>query len=109
MTRPHPRRTLALLAAVLVFGATARRHTTSAQQTPPIVRVYGSISTGGGNAPAGTAVAAYAGSTLCGSSSGDGLYDGTRYYVDVDSSIPACMAPGVTLTFQVGGQKANET
>jgi hypothetical protein len=91
--------------AALLAGTTAA----PAQQTPPVVRVYGSITIGGQNAPAGAVVTAFAGSALCGTSSGDGVYDGTRYFVDIDSTIPACAVAGATLLFQVNGQAANET
>lgn len=80
-----------------------------AQQTPPVARVYGSISINGANASNGATVTALVGATLCGTAANDGLYDGSRYFVDVDSSIPACIAAGAVLSFQVNGQRANET
>jgi len=80
-----------------------------AQQTPPAARVYGNITIAGSNAPSGAVVTAYSGSTLCGTATGTGVYNGSQYFVDIDSSQAACATPGNTLSFKVNGQAANET
>src|SRR4051794_2446579 len=98
---------VALLVALV--SACAGWSSASAQQTPPVARVYGSISLSGANAAIGAVVTVLSGTTLCGTAANDGLYDGSRYFVDVDSSIPGCAAPGTLLSFQVNGQRANET
>ncbi len=101
--------------AVLVAAGTAAMVIGSsspiarAQQTPPAARVYGSIQVNGANAPSGAVVTAYSGSTLCGTASGSGVYNGSQYFVDIDSSQAACATPGNTLSFKVNGQNANET
>jgi hypothetical protein len=79
--------------------------------TPPVVRVYGSISFNGANARTGAVVAAYAGSTQCNLSTTSGTghdYDGSIYAVDIPSS-GACSPTGTTITFQVDGKWANQT
>ncbi|MGH3578835.1 MAG: hypothetical protein ACRDU0_14925, partial [Mycobacterium sp.] len=101
--------------AVLVMAGTAVTLIGSgspiarAQQTPPAARVYGGIQISGQNAPSGAVVTAYSGSTLCGTATGNGVYNGTQYFVDIDSSQAACATPGSTLTFKVNGQSANES
>lgn len=83
-----------------------------AQQTPPSARVFGSISINSGNAPSGAVVTAYggtSGNTPCGTASGAGVYNGTVYFVDLDSSQAPCSNPGNTITFKVNGQNAAET
>src|SRR5579884_814251 len=97
----------AMLAMALFAGAGGA----IAQQAPPSARFYGTITP----APAtGTVVTAYVGGTLCGTSSGAGNYNSnpnqpSQYFVDVQSSPAACAVPGASVTFQVGGQAANET
>jgi hypothetical protein len=97
--------TAALAVTAISGGSPAAR----AQQTPPAARVYGSIQVNGANAPSGAVVTAYSGSTLCGTATGNGVYNGTQYFVDIDSSQAACSTPGTTLSFKVNGQAANET
>jgi len=81
-----------------------------AQSQPPAARVFGSITINGQNAPSGAVVTAYgSNNTLCGTSTGAGVYNGTVYYVDIDSSNSNCNTPGTTLTFQVNGQPAQPT
>ena len=93
--------------AVTVIGSGAP--IARAQQTPPAARVYGSIQISGQNAPSGAIVTAFSGSTLCGTSTGNGVYNGTQYFVDVDSSQSACSTPGNTISFKVNQQAAKET
>jgi hypothetical protein len=93
--------------AVTLFASTSP--IARAQQTPPAARVYGGITVSGANAPSGAVVTAYSGSTLCGTATGNGVYNGTQYFVDIDSSQAACATPGNTLSFKVNGQSANET
>src|SRR5436190_12994104 len=90
----------ALLSVALIGGA----GTAVAQQTPPVARIFGSVQINGANAPQGAVVTAYAGTTLC-SLSYTGTYNGTQYFVDIDSGNPACRSAGTTLSFQVNGQK----
>ncbi|HLZ70095.1 MAG TPA: hypothetical protein VKV26_09340 [Dehalococcoidia bacterium] len=98
---------VAATAAVTLIGGGSP--TARAQQTPPAARVYGGIQINGQNAPSGAVVTAYSGSALCGTASGNGVYNGTQYFVDIDSSQAACATPGNTLSFKVNGQAANET
>lgn len=99
----------AVLGIAAIAGGTAG---VLAQSQPPVARVFGSINFNGANAQSGSVVTAFAGSTQCGSSatSGNGgNYTGTLYYVDIDSSNAACNKTGTVITFQVGGQFANQT
>lgn len=95
----------AMLSAALLIGAGSGISSVSAQQAPPVARVYGSITVNGSNGASGAVVTAYAGTTLCGTST-TGSYNGTQYYVDIPSGSAACSNPGTTLTFQVNGQAA---
>jgi hypothetical protein len=95
----------ALAVATLLGGAA----TVMAQASPPSARVFGSITFSGANGTSGAVVTAYSGSTLCGTAVGNGLYNGTQYFVDLDSSQAACSTPGNTISFKINGQSANET
>lgn len=80
------------------------------QAQPPTARIFGSITINGQNAPSGAVVTAYGtNNALCGTSSGQGVYNGTQYYVDIDSSNPSCSQAGITLSFKVNGQAATTT
>jgi len=74
-----------------------------AQSTPPVARVFGSITFNGSTNLNWATVTAYSGSTTCGTGSPDGRY------VDIDSSNPACNRVGTVITFKVGSQWANQT
>lgn len=92
--------------AILFGGGGVAR----AQSQPPVARIFGSITINGQNAPSGAVVTAYGNNnTLCGTSSGAGNYNGTQYYVDIDSSNASCNQGGTTLTFKVNGQAATTT
>src|SRR4051812_46244911 len=101
MKRPawHARLATMLLAASTLLPLVAAMPA-AAQQLPPVVRIYGAITIAAANAPAGATVTAYAGTTLC-SLPNTGAYNGTQYYVDIDSSQVVCAVSGTTLTFQV--------
>jgi hypothetical protein len=103
-------RTIAAMAAVagcaLVGQGVAG---TTAQQLPPAARIFGSISINGANAPSGAVVTAFSGSTPCGTSAGSGIYNGTQYFVDIDSTQAPCSGAGSNITFKVNGQNAVET
>jgi hypothetical protein len=80
------------------------------QAQPPTARIFGAITVNGQNAPSGAIVTAYGNNnTLCGTSTGQGVYNGTQYYVDIDSANPACNQAGITLTFKVNGAAATTT
>lgn len=99
-------------ALVLAVGAGALAFSggpAHAQSQPPAARIFGSVQVSGQNAQTGAVVTAYAGSTLCGTGAGQGLYNGTQYYVDIDSSNTTCSAAGTTISFKVNGVTANET
>ncbi|MHB8575033.1 MAG: hypothetical protein ACYDCQ_06835, partial [Dehalococcoidia bacterium] len=76
------------------------------QASPPVARMFGGITVNGANGRSGAVVTAYSGATLCGTAAGAGLYNGTVYYVDIDSSLPACSADGTSITFKVDGVAA---
>jgi hypothetical protein len=79
------------------------------QAGPPSVRVAGSITIDGQNAPVGTVATASVGSVVCGTSVRNGVYNGKIYYVDITSSLSACDTAGNVLTFSVNGAPANES
>src|SRR5579884_2373539 len=99
------------IAGVAVGIGLAGAGTTSVfgQQQPPAARMFGGITVNGSNARSGAVVTAFSGATLCGTASGNGLYNGTSYYVDIDSSQTACSTPGTTITFKVDGAAATVT
>src|SRR5579859_3290556 len=103
-----------LLQSAVIAGATLTVALAGAGSTgvfgqtsvPPAARMFGGITVNGANGRNGAVVTAYSGTTLCGTGAGAGLYNGTLYYVDIDSSQGACSASGTSITFKVDGVAA---
>jgi hypothetical protein len=97
----------AIGAGAMIFGGSGA---VNAQSQPPAARIFGTITINGQNASSGAIVTAYGtNNTLCGTSTGQGVYNGTVYYVDIDSSQSACNAAGTNLTFKVNGTASSST
>jgi hypothetical protein len=114
LTRFVPwRLAVALPAAGLT--AAALFSTVHAQFDPPAT-VFGSIADSGGVVPAGVAVEAYIGDTLCGTKgrtefTGDGAARVTVYVVDVvsESQIAGCGVEGREIRVKIGDRFATQT
>jgi len=98
----------ALLSAALLLGGAGAQVARAQAPSPPSARFYGSITVNGANAQSGAIVTAYAGTTLCGTAAGAGLYNGTVFFVDITGT-GACATPGTTISFQVNGQATTQT
>src|SRR5437764_6709943 len=82
---------VAILGTALMVALTGATTSVFGQaSTPPAARVFGTITVNGANAANGAVVTAFSGNTLCGTATGNGLYNGTVYFVDIDSSQAAC-------------------
>jgi hypothetical protein len=105
------------LGAALVLGALARAlvvGAVAAQSPPnPPSRFVGSVMVNGAPATAGTLIEARIGSATCGSTTVFMSNGEARYVVDspaIDpAGAPGCGADGSSVSFFVGGQKADQT
>src|SRR5579871_1606085 len=107
----------AILGTALMVALTGATTGALGQQnpgSPPAARFFGNITVNGSPAHTGAVVTAYNGTTLCGTSSGPENYNANPmfpniYYVDIDSSNPACTSTSNPISFKVDGVPANET
>jgi hypothetical protein len=100
---------LTAVLGIALFGATALADSPPA----PPARFVGSVTVNGAPATAGTAITAVIGSTTCGTTSVFLSGAEARYTVDSPAldpgATPNCGTDGATVSFTVGGVKANET
>src|SRR5436190_20516062 len=96
-----------------VVGAVAAGREAAVHAQSPPTRAFGTVTIDGQPAPLGTIVQAYIDDQLCGEGMvrrvNDDLPQG--YVVDVAGAAqtPGCAGEGDTITFRIGGVKANET
>ena len=97
----------ALLGLALVSAAVPAAAQTP--KSPPSGRLYGYLYVDGAFPESGTPIYAYAGGTFCGQNSYDPTPFGGRYFVDLDSSRPACNQAGAEIVLIVGSCVADES
>lgn len=105
-------RTSAVLLALMLSLAMLGTALADSPPAPP-ARFVGSVMVNGAPATAGTAITAVIGSTTCGTTAVFMSGAEARYTLDSPAldpgATPNCGTDGATVSFTVGGQKANET